>query len=122
MTGDHSTSLRAETQSGHTSSNRRFQTVYTPVPRSRDDPTIERLTWRDLLASYAMIPGFVVMLWAISYPLTGVLALATLAGLSLGGRRLLDLRRCLDDCGRVVFDLGGQVRISIARPAHGCTG
>ncbi|WP_226481323.1 hypothetical protein [Natrinema amylolyticum] len=68
-----------------------------------------------ILAGYALVPAFLLFLWAVSRPLTAAVTLTIAAGLVFGVRRAWRLARCVSDCGGFSFELGGRVRITIAQ-------
>lgn len=82
-------------------------------PRYR--PAIDRPSLESVLAGYALVPAFFLSLWIVSQPLTGTVVLAAIGGLFLGVRRARGLVRCFDECGGFSFDLGENVRITIAQ-------
>jgi len=85
-----------------------------PDPRLRSRP--KNPTWRNVLASYALVAAIPVLLWVASNPLAGGIGLAAVLVLRAGARRGADLVRCLRDCGGFAIDLGENVRISVTRP------
>lgn len=84
--------------------------------RPRDRPALERPSWGSVLAGYALVPAFLLSLWAISQPVTATVVLATALGVFLGGRRLRRLARCFRNCGGFSVVLGDRVRITFANP------
>lgn len=72
-------------------------------------------TWRRLVASYALVLAFFLLLWAISQPLVGLGALAALAGLVVGVKRAARLRRCFHTCDALTLGPFGRVRIRISQ-------
>lgn len=95
--------------------------MYRP-PHSPGSPALDRATWhrrptwRSILVSYATIAAIPILLWVVSEPLTGAAVLAAVVGLSIGARRAHRLVRCFHDCRALTFDLGGEVRITVAQP------
>lgn len=85
-------------------------------PRRRFPP--DRLTWRDVLGAYAAIASVPLALWGVANPLTGALALATVAGLLVVGPSAVRLARCVVECERLTFEVGRTVRVTVAR--SGC--
>lgn len=83
-------------------------------PRHR--PAVEQPSWRGILVSYALIPVVFLSLWGISHPLTATVIIVATVCLLLTLRRTLNLARCLSNCGGFSIDLGGKIRITIARP------
>jgi hypothetical protein len=83
-------------------------------PRYR--PAVEQPSWEGVLASYALVPALLLLLWLISQPRTATVVLTATAGVLLGVRRALELARCVSDCGGFSVDLGGKLRITIAQP------
>ncbi|WP_226005584.1 hypothetical protein [Natrinema salinisoli] len=83
-------------------------------PRYR--PAVEQPSWERVLASYALVPALLFLLWAISQPHAAIVVLTATVALFLVARRSLGLARCLSDCGGFSVDLGGKLRITIARP------
>ena len=80
--------------------------------RRRPDPT-----WSGIVAAYASVAAVPLLLWVATRPVVGATALAAAGGLVVGARRLLRLRRCLNECGGFVFDLAGDVRVRVTREA-----
>ena len=72
-------------------------------------------TWRRIVASYALVPAFFLLLWAISQPLVGLGAIAALAGLVVGVKRAARLRRCFYTCDALTLRPFGRVHITIRR-------
>ena len=85
-------------------------------PGSRYRTVSKDPTWRSILAAYAVVAAVPVLFWAVSNPLSAVAALALVAGLRVGARRVADLVRCLRDCGGFAVDLGESVRVTVTRP------
>ena len=82
--------------------------------RRRPDPT-----WSGIVAAYAIVAAVPLLLWVATRPVVGATALAAAGGLVVGARRLLRLRRCLNECGGFVFDLAGDVRVCVTRQDAG---
>jgi len=83
-----------------------------PDPHKRT--TYGRLTWTDILLSYAMAAALPVLLWSASDPVTaGVLTLSA-AFVVVTARRTRELARCLRECRSVAFDLPGTVSVTVA--------
>jgi hypothetical protein len=80
--------------------------------RRNPDPT-----WRGIAVGYALVAAVPLLLWVASRPVAGTAALAAAGGLFVATRRLLRLRRCLNECGGFVFDLAGDVRVRVTREA-----
>ncbi|NHN61207.1 MULTISPECIES: hypothetical protein [Halorussus] len=91
--------------------------MFTPPPSPRDRPALDRLTWTRVLVSYAVIAAIPFALWVVSRPMAGAVALASLAGLVVGARRVHALHQCFRDCRGFAFDLAGRVRVTITPPA-----
>jgi hypothetical protein len=79
-------------------------------------PLDERLTWRSILVSYAMMAAVPLLLWVAGRPLLRATAVAAVVGAFLAVRRGAALKRCFYECGGFAFDLGGRVRVQISRP------
>lgn len=84
------------------------------LDRERDRAQRET-SWRSVLSGYVLLAVFFVGLVAVSYPLDTALALSVAGGLFVGARHAVRLGRCLRDCGAFSLDLGGRVRITVAR-------
>ncbi|MDS0219769.1 flagellar motor protein MotB [Haloarcula sp. S1AR25-5A] len=82
------------------------------IPRKR--PGLNP-TWRRIVASYALVLAFFVLLWAISQPLVGLGTLAALAALFVGARRAVRLRRCFYNCDALTLRPFGSVHITISQ-------
>ena len=80
--------------------------------RRRPEPT-----WSGIVAAYASVAAVPLLLWVATRPVVGATALAAAGGLVVGARRLLRLRRCLNDCGGFAVDLVGDVRVLVTREA-----
>ncbi|QLG29170.1 hypothetical protein HUG10_17260 [Halorarum halophilum] len=65
--------------------------------------------------SYATIAAIPILLWVGSQPLAGAAMLAAVVGLLVGVRRAHRLVRCVHECRALTFDLGGEVRITVAQ-------
>jgi hypothetical protein len=85
-------------------------------PDAPTRPLDERLTWRSILVSYAMMAAVPLLLWVAGRPLLRVTAVAAVVGAFAVARRGAALRRCFYECGGFAFDLGGSVRVTISRP------
>lgn len=85
-------------------------------PLDPNDPSlIDQPTWRSVIASYAILASIPLLLWIVSQPLAGSVALAAAVGLAVGARRAYELLRCFYDCQAMVFDLGGRARITVTQ-------
>lgn len=80
--------------------------------RRRPEPT-----WGGIVAAYAIVAAVPLLLWVATRPVAGAAALAAAGGLAVGTRRLLRLRRCLNDCGGFAVDLVGDVQVRVTREA-----
>lgn len=89
--------------------------MYRPPSDPRDHPAFDRPRRWSLLTGYALVAAFFLSLWVVSHPLAGAVVLAAIVGSFVGVRRASELARCFHDCGGFSFDLGGRVRITIAR-------
>jgi Flp pilus assembly protein TadB len=85
-----------------------------PPSPPRDRPGLNP-TWRRIVASYALVLAFFLLLWAISQPLIGLGALAALASLVVVARRAARLRRCFYNCDALTLRPFGSVRITISQ-------
>ncbi|WP_135828279.1 hypothetical protein [Halorussus halobius] len=72
-------------------------------------------TWRHVLASYAMMVGVPVLVWAASRPLAGVAVVAALVGTAAGTRRASGLVQCFRNCEGFAFDVGDTARVTVTR-------
>lgn len=86
-------------------------------PSTRTDA--DRLTWRRVLASYAMLAAFPLLLWAVSDPLAAGLAVAGSAGAVVTTRHARRLARCVEECRGLAVDLPGTVDVTVTWEA-GC--
>jgi hypothetical protein len=87
--------------------------MYRPPSDPRPRSTTSGPTWRALLVRYAIVAAVPILLWAVSQPVTAVLALGAIAVLGTAARRGYGLVRCFYDCQAMIFDLGGVARITI---------
>jgi hypothetical protein len=90
--------------------------MYIPPLDPRDDPVTNPPTPRGVLAIYAMLAAVPLLLWLVSQPVTGAVAVVTTAGIVIGARRTAGLVRCFRECGGLAFDLCGSVRICVTQP------
>jgi hypothetical protein len=58
----------------------------------------------------AVIP---LLVWGVSQPRAGVVVLAAIFGLYIGGRRAYRLTRCFYACQEFTFELGGKIKITV---------
>lgn len=91
--------------------------MYGPPIDPRDVPTADEPSWARILVGYAAIPAVLLILWGASRPLAALVALTAFAVLTVAVRRTSRLAQCFYECERMVFDLGGRVRITIRQPA-----
>lgn len=87
--------------------------MYQPPFDPRPNSVATAPTWRALLVRYAVVAAVPILLWAVSQPVTAVLAVGAIAALSIATRRGYGLVRCFSDCQAMVFDLGGVARITV---------
>ena len=90
--------------------------MYIPPLDPRDDPVTNPPTSRGVLATYAVLAAVPLLLWVVSQPLTGTVAVVTIAGVVIGARRTAGMVRRFRECGGFAFDLGGSVRVCISQP------
>lgn len=90
--------------------------MYGPPIDPRDVPTVDEPSWARILVAYAAIPAVLLIMWGASRPLAAVVVLASFAVLTTAVRRTSRLVQCFYECERMVFDLGGRVRITIRQP------
>lgn len=90
--------------------------MYRPPRALRDSTVADRTSRGGLPAGYALMAAFPLLLLVIAHPVAGSLLFAALLGTVLAARRVRRLVRCLYECGGFAFDLGGRVRITVARP------
>ena len=90
--------------------------MYEPPPTTTDRSPETQLTWRSILAAYAVAAAVPLALWIAANPLAGVVALAAIASLAVGVLRAVRAGHCLATCRKLTFDLVGGVRVTIARP------
>lgn len=89
--------------------------MYGPPSDPRDRSPFDRLSWRSVLAAYAIGAAVPPMLWVVSHPAAGVVVLTVVVVLIVGARRAVRVARCFYDCRGFTFDLGGRVRITVTR-------
>ena len=89
--------------------------MYIPPLDPRDDPVTSLPTSRGILAIYATLAAVPLLLWLVSQPLTGAVAVVTTAGAVIGVRRTAGLLRCFRECGGFAFDVGGSVRVCVSQ-------
>lgn len=89
--------------------------MHIPPTDPRDRFATKQPTWGNVLAAYALMAAVLLLLWAVSNPLAGAIALAAIVGLSVGARRAVRLIRCFQDCREFAVDLVGNVRITVTR-------
>lgn len=92
------------------------------APDPRDRTGIERLSWRSVLAGYAVMAVLLLSLWAISHPVAGAAVIVAVVGLHAAARRAVRLARCLRVCREFTVDLGGRVRVTVTRTGAGDAG
>jgi|GEM_PF-1019363 Flp pilus assembly protein TadB len=73
----------------------------------------ERLTWRRVAVSYAMMAAVPVLLWAASDPLAAGVAVAGGAGAVVATRHARQLARCVEECRGLAVDLPGTVDVTV---------
>jgi hypothetical protein len=78
---------------------------------ARIDP--DDLTWRRVLASYAMMAVLPFALWAVSDPVGAGFALTAGAGAVVTAQHARRLARCVDECRGLAFDLPGSVDVAV---------
>lgn len=88
--------------------------MYRPPPERRVSEPPEEPTWRGILAGYGLVAATFLSLVVASYPLAGSVAVATLVGFLVLGRRVASVVRCLAVCREIKFDLGA-VRVTVTR-------
>lgn len=86
-------------------------------PNARTDS--DRLTWRRVAASYAMMAAIPLLLWAVSAPLTAGALAAGGAGAVAATKRARRLARCVEECRGLAVDLPGTVDVTVTWEA-GC--
>jgi len=89
--------------------------MYKPPRDPRDRPLIEQPTWQRVFVSYAMIAVIFLLIWGVSQPRAGVVVLAAIVGLFIGGRRAYRLTRHFYDCREFTFELGGKIKITVTQ-------
>ena len=78
---------------------------------------MEEPAWQRIAVAYAMAAATPLLLWVTSRPVAGAATLTAGAALVVAGRRGYALARCLHECRRITFDLGGRTRITVERGA-----
>lgn len=86
-------------------------------PTARTDA--DRLTWRRVLVSYAMMAAIPLVLWAVSEPVTAGLVAAGSAGVAVATTHARRLARCVEQCEGLAADLPGTVDVAVTWGA-GC--
>lgn len=86
-----------------------------PPRDPRQYRTTTEPTWEGIIITTAVVLAVPLAFWLASHPFAGGAVLAAGAGVVLGGRRALRLRRCLEECGGFAVDLGGDVRVRVSR-------
>lgn len=94
-----------------------YEPPFDPSPRTDFD----RLTWRRVLASYAMMAAIPVLLWAASAPLAAGVAAAGGAGAAIATKHARRLARCVEECRGLALDLPGTVDVAVTWQAD-CDG
>lgn len=89
--------------------------MFRPPQSPHGTPRTGPLSTGSLLASYALLAAFPVLLWMLSNPIAGGAVLVATVSVALVARELLRLRRCFSRCGGFSLDLGKQVRVTIAQ-------
>lgn len=89
--------------------------MFRPPLKPRERPLIDQPTWQSIVVSYALVAVIPLLLWVVSYPRTGTVTLAGIAGLLIGGQRAYRLIRCFYDCQGFTFDLLGRARITVTQ-------
>jgi hypothetical protein len=89
--------------------------MYEPLLNQRDRPLIEEPTWRSIIVSYAMMTVIPLLLWVLSQPLDGMVTLAAIGGLFVGGQRAYRLIHRFSDYQEFAFNLGGKVQITVTQ-------
>ena len=80
-------------------------------PSARIDPN--RLTWRRVLVSYAMMAAIPFLLWAVSDPLAAGLTVAGSAGAVVATKHARRLAHCIEECQELALDLPGTVGVTV---------
>jgi hypothetical protein len=81
----------------------------------RDRPLPPSTAAQSVLVSWAMVATVFLLIWAVSYPTLGALALVALVGLVAVRRRVRWLTRCVSECQRLTIPLGRHGHITIGR-------
>lgn len=79
--------------------------------RIHSDPT-----WTGIFIHFLIIAAIPVLLWTVSQPVTGSIALALVVVGYIGARRVTELLQCFSDCGGFAFNLGGKIEVCITQP------
>lgn len=85
-----------------------------PDPNGRTG--VEQPSWGSILAGYAAIPGVLVTLWAVSNPIAALTVLLAGVAVRRGAPRAAAAVRCVRVCREFTVDLGGRLRITVAKP------
>jgi hypothetical protein len=86
-----------------------------PPVDPRDRPLPPRDLSGSILVSWAMVATVFLLVWAVSYPVLGALALVALVGLVAVRRRVRWLARCVAECRQLTIPLGRHGHITIGR-------
>lgn len=87
--------------------------MYEPPLDPRDSAATTTPTWKAIVARYAFVAAFPVLLWAVSNPVFAVLAGGGVAASYLGARHGYRLARCFRDCKAMTVDVAGTARITV---------
>jgi hypothetical protein len=87
--------------------------MYEPPSDSNARTDSDRLTWRRVVVSYAMMAAIPVLLWAVGEPVTAGLLAAGGAGAVVATTRARRLSRCVEHCEGLAADLPGTVDVTV---------
>ncbi|QZP36356.1 hypothetical protein [Halobaculum magnesiiphilum] len=86
------------------------------APDPSDRTGIEQPSWRSILAGYVLIAGLLASLWAVSNPAAALTLLLAGVAVRRGTPRAAAAVRCVRVCREFTVDLGGRLRITVAKP------
>lgn len=86
-----------------------YEPPFDPSPRTDSD----QLTWRRVLANFALAAVMSFGIWAVSYPVYAAVLVAGTTLAVVATRRARRLARCVEECRGLAMDLPGTVDITV---------
>lgn len=86
------------------------------APDPSDRTGVEQPSWGSILAGYAAIAGVLATLWAVSNPVAALTVVLAGVAVRRGAPRATAAVRCVRVCREFTVDLGGRLRITVAKP------